>query len=155
MERVTRCNGAAVHGDGGYVLYWMTAYRRLHFNFALERALFWATELRKPLLIFEPLACRYRWASVRFHRFVMDGMRENLSASRRLPITYKAYVEKYPGEGKQVFAGLRSGACLIVTDDFPAFETPKWIDRVAAQSSVLVEKVDSNGLYPVRATDRV
>jgi deoxyribodipyrimidine photo-lyase len=50
---------------------------------------------------------------------------------------------------------IAADACVIVTDDFPAFEMPRWIAKVAANSAVLVEKVDSNGLFPMRATDRV
>src|SRR5262249_34028293 len=104
MERVTQCNASPVNGAGNYVLYWMTAYRRTHFNFALERAVFWATELRRPLLIFEAVACNYRWASRRFHQFIIDGMRENGLALKSAPVTYTPYVEQAPGEGKKVFS---------------------------------------------------
>ena len=155
MERVTQCNSSPVNGAGKYVLYWMTAYRRTHFNFALERAIFWATELRRPLLIFEPLACNYRWASTRFHQFIIDGMRERAAVLRGRPVTYKAYVEPSPGAGKKIFGSIAADACVIVTDDYPAFEAPRWIAKVADNSSVLVEKVDSNGLFPMRATDRL
>src|SRR5215471_12468575 len=98
MERVTRCNTAPINHAGHYVLYWMISYRRRHFNFALERAVFWASELRKPLVIFEPVACRYRWASVRFHTFITEGMRENVAAFSEAPVTYRPYVEPSPGE---------------------------------------------------------
>jgi len=81
MERVTPCNAAIVNGSEQSVLYWMTAYRRTHFNYALERAVFWATELRKPLLIFEPLACNYRWASIRAERPIFGLVRYMSSAS--------------------------------------------------------------------------
>src|SRR5262245_22246983 len=155
MERVTRCNSAEVNGSAEYVLYWMTAYRRTHFNYALERAVFWVTELRKPLLIFEPLACNYRWASERFHQFVVDGMREKQESLQNVPVTYRPYVEGSVGEGKKLFVQLMAHACLIVTDDYPAFEIPRWIAKVASRAKVLVEKVDSNGLFPMRATDRL
>jgi deoxyribodipyrimidine photo-lyase len=42
-----------------------------------------------------------------------------------------------------------------VTDDFPAFEIPGWIASMAARSPVLVEKVDSNGIFPMRSTKRL
>ena len=155
MERITQCNASPVNGAGKYVLYWMIAYRRTRFNFALDRSIFWATELRKPLLIFEPLVCNYRWASTRFHQFVIDGMRENLAALKSAPVTYLPFVEQEPGEAKKVWSELVADACLIVTDDYPAFEIPRWIEKVAARSPVLVEKVDSNGLFPMRSTERV
>ena len=44
---------------------------------------------------------------------------------------------------------------MIVTDDFPAFFLPRMVASAARQVSVLMEKVDSNGLLPIRWTDRV
>ena len=41
--------------SGDYVLYWMTAFRRTHWNFSLQRAVDWSKELNRPLLIFEAL----------------------------------------------------------------------------------------------------
>src|SRR5690348_13673773 len=114
MERVIQCNSPPVKGSGAYVLYWMTAYRRTHFNFARARR-FLGDRARKPLLIFEPLACNYRWASVRFHQFVIDGMRENFIALESAPVTYRPLVEPALGEGKKEFSNLAADACLIVT----------------------------------------
>jgi deoxyribodipyrimidine photo-lyase len=155
MERVTRCSRSEVNGAGDFVLYWMTAYRRRHFNFALERAVFWATELRKPLLIFEGLSSNYRWASDRLHAFVMQGMQDNRRDFKDSPATYLPFVEQAKGEGRKVFSGLSRRASVIVTDDFPAFEIPRWIQAVSSSVRVLVEKVDSNGLFPMRKTERL
>jgi deoxyribodipyrimidine photo-lyase len=155
MERVTQCNTRPIHGAGKHVLYWMTSYRRRRFNFALERAVFWATELRKPLIIIEALACRYPWVSARFHAFILEGMRDNLRDFNRSAATYLPLVEQTPGEGKAKISSLVAQACLVVTDDFPAFEIPRWIDAMASRSPVLVEKVDSNGLFPMRSTNRL
>ena len=155
MDRVIRCTTHEVNGGGEYVLYWMTAYRRRCFNFALERAVFWAVEMRKPLLIFEPLACRYPWASTRIHTFVMQGMRDNLKEFKGAPVTYVPFVEGSPGKGREWMSRIGRRACVIVTDDFPAFEIPKWIAAATTRFPVLFEKVDSNGIFPMRATDRV
>jgi deoxyribodipyrimidine photo-lyase len=133
----------------------MTAHRRRSFNFALERAAFWATELRKPLLVFEPVVAQYPWASARFHTFLIQGMRDNLREFKNSAATYYPYVEQSPGECAAVANRLNERACLIVTDDFPAFETPRWISSMARRSKVFVEKVDSNGLVPMRSTDRL
>lgn len=60
--RISAVNAAPVNPAGEYVLYWLVAQRRLHWNFALDRALEWAAELGKPLLIFEALRSDYPWA---------------------------------------------------------------------------------------------
>ena len=46
-------------------------YRRTRYNHALQRAIEWANELEKPLLVFEPLQLKYEWASDRFQQFIM------------------------------------------------------------------------------------
>jgi deoxyribodipyrimidine photo-lyase len=40
-----------VRGNGDFVLYWMTSFRRIRYNFAMDRAVDWAVQLGKPLVI--------------------------------------------------------------------------------------------------------
>jgi deoxyribodipyrimidine photo-lyase len=147
-----------VRGDGEFVLYWMTAFRRTRWNFALDRAVEWASELAKPLLVFEPLRIGYRWASDRIHRFVIDGMADNARRIEHLAgrgVRYLAYVERTADAGKGLLAELGRRACVVVTDDYPAFFLPRMLATAASRLPVRVEAVDSNGLVPLRATDRV
>jgi deoxyribodipyrimidine photo-lyase len=51
--RVRALNEQNPKSDGQYILYWMTATRRLSWNYSIDRALEYAEKLRKPLLIFE------------------------------------------------------------------------------------------------------
>ena len=60
--RVTRCNEIPVHENGDHVLYWMTAYRRIRWNFSLQHAVDCANHLSKPLVVFEALRAGYSWA---------------------------------------------------------------------------------------------
>ena len=153
--RVQACNSAAVDASGDFVLYWMTANRRRHWNFALQRAVHWAEELRRPLLVVEGLSCEYRWANERIHVALLQGMLENLRNFDGSAALYYPFVERFPGQGMGMMAALAERSCLVVTDDFPASEIPGWISVVAARSPVLVEKVDSNGIFPMRSTNRV
>ncbi|MCE2811206.1 MAG: deoxyribodipyrimidine photolyase, partial [Planctomycetaceae bacterium] len=85
-----RIRAATAHDarpDGGFVVYWMTAYRRLESNFALQRAVELAVAWNKPLIVLEGLRIGYRWASDRFHRFILDGMLDNQQSAETLPIT--------------------------------------------------------------------
>ena len=154
-HRVRVLNGSPVHHDGKFVLYWMVASRRTRFNFGLQRAVDWARELARPLVVLEALRCDYPWASERFHRFVLDGMADNATRLRKAGVYYYPYVEPQPGDGKGLLAELSRHACLVVTDDFPAFMLPRMLEAAANQSVVRLEAVDSNGLLPMRATDRV
>jgi deoxyribodipyrimidine photo-lyase len=94
-------------------------------NFALERAAAWAERLEKPLLILEALRCDYPWACDRFHRFILDGMRDNARAFEGDRVRYYPYVEPERGAGKGLLAALAARAAVVVTDDFPAFMIPR------------------------------
>ncbi len=152
--RVRVMNSAPVQGDGEWVLYWMVAVRRTRFNFALQRAAFWASELGRPLLVLEALRCDYPWASDRLHRFILGGMAENRRAFGRAGVTYHPYVEPALGAGRGLLEALAARAGVVVTDDCPAFFLPRMVAAAAARVPVLVEAVDGNGLLPLRAADR-
>lgn len=153
--RITAANSADLQPSADYVLYWMTAFRRLEDNFSLQRAVEHAVELQKPLLIFEALRSGYEWASVRLHRFVIQGMADNGKAAADASVSYYPYVEPTSDAGSGLLQELAKRACVIVTDDFPCFFLPKMLHAVAPRLPVKVEAVDSNGLYPMHNTDRI
>lgn len=156
--RIQACNDAPLRAERDFVLYWMIAFRRTQWNFSLDRAIEWARDLQKPLVIFEPLRVGYRWASERIHRFVIDGMADNAAHIRKLSrpgVHYFPYVEPQADAGKGLLAALAKRACVVVTDDFPSFFLPRMVEHAAAQLDVRLEAIDSNGLLPLRATDRV
>lgn len=153
-ERI-RSSAASTRTDARFVLYWMTASRRSGWNFGLQRSVNLALELGKPLMVLEALRCDYSWASDRTHGFVIDGMRDNARAFEGKPVLYRSYVEPAPGAGCGLVEGLAAEACAVVTDDFPAFFLPRMVDAVESRLDVRLERVDSNGIFPMRATDRV
>lgn len=141
--------------DGSHVLYWMVGFRRPRWNFALQHAAARASELGKPLLIFEALRLGYPWASDRFHQFILDGMRANASHFADKNVAYFPYVESTPGAGRGLLSALAKDACLIVSDDYPTFFVPKMQEAAAARIDLRFELVDSNGLFPIRGTQKV
>jgi deoxyribodipyrimidine photo-lyase len=140
--------------DAGHVLYWMTAFRRLSHNHALDRALEWAKELDLPLLIFEGLRSDYRWASDRMHRFCIDGMAEHRAELHDGPVGYLPYVEPTTGAGKGLLAALAADAAVVIADDAPFFFLPRMLEAAGEGLDTRLEAVDSNGLYPVRHAER-
>lgn len=152
--RIRSCNKNSANPGGDFILYWMIAYRRLHWNFALDRAVDWASRLKKPLVILEALRCDYPWASDRSHRFVFDGMAEKISALASSPVLYYPYVEAAHGAGKSLLEALAKRACVVVTDDYPGFFLPHMVEKAAARLPLLIEAVDCNGLLPLAACDK-
>jgi deoxyribodipyrimidine photo-lyase len=151
--RIFSLNGENPNPAGSYVLYWMVAARRPTWNFALQHARDCALKLGKPLLLLEGLRSDYRWASDRMHRFVIDGMADHAREFARRRIAYLAYVESEPGAGRGLLETLAKDACLVVTDDYPAFFLPRML-QAAGGIPVRLTAVDSNGLLPLRASGR-
>lgn len=152
--RVRALNAHDVRAQGGYVLLWMTAFRRHHDNFALDRALEHARALGRPLLIFEALRCGHRWASDRFHAFIADGMAERAAALSERGVGYYPYVEPAPGAGRGLLTALAERACVVVADDWPGFFHPRMLAAAAPQVGCAMEAVDANGLLPLAAAPK-
>ena len=154
LHRITQANDHPLRPDGRYVLLWMIAQRRLRYNFALDHAIDRAVTAGVPLIVLEPLRVRYRWASDRLHRFVIEGMRENAEAARSFPITYYPYVEPRPGAGTPLLHQLARHAHTVVTDEYPCFFLPHLIAAVRRRIPARLELVDGNGVLPLRLADR-
>ncbi len=153
--RIRALNDAPVRSNGRYVLYWMIAARRTRSNFSLDRAIELAREHDCPLMVLEALRVGYPWASDRFHSFVLDGMADNARELEGSGVLHHAYVEPQPGAGEGLLERLADDACVVVTDDYPGFFLPRMTAAAARKLSVRLEAVDSNGILPMRAADRV
>ena len=149
--RIRAVNAAAVREDGDYVLYWMIASRRLHFNFALDRALEHCAAFSRPLVIFEALRIGYRWASDRMHRFVIDGMADNARTCEEHKICYYPYVEPAPDADKGLLAAFAAHASIVVTDDYPCFFLPRMLESAGKKLRLALEAfVFLGGSLPFR-----
>ena len=153
-DRLALANDAPVREDGRYVVYWMLAQRRTRWNFGLQHAVARARALGKPLVVVEALSCSYRWAADRHHAFVIDGMRDQRDAFAAAGVTYLPYVEPEADAGKGLHAALAAEACLYVTDHWPCFHMPRWVELVAAEVDVRMETVDSCGVIPLRSAPK-
>lgn len=153
--RIRVIGAADVDRRADYVLYWMTAFRRTSWNFSLQRAVAWAAELDKPLVVLEALRVDYPWACDRLHAFVVEGMADNAAVLADRPVLYHPYVEPESGASTGLIAALARRAAVVVTDDYPCFFLPALVRAASRQIRVRFEAVDSNGILPMRATDRV
>ena len=152
--RIRAANAAELRPDGRYILYWMTAFRRLDYNSALARAAELAREFGRPIVILEALRTGYPHASDRLHAFVIDGMAEHARVLRRSAVTYYPYVEPARGAGRGLLDALARDAVAVIADDYPCFFLPRMVTAAAARLPVRLEAVDSNGLVPMRAPGR-
>ena len=135
--------------DGNYVLYWCQMFRRLHFNHALDYAVHMATELKKPLVIFEALKLNYPWASARFHQFLLEGMSENLQVAKTAKLNYWPFIETAKVKGHGLVKKLCNDACLLITDDYPQFIIPAHNRAISMEIDIPVTAIDGNSMVPL------
>ncbi len=154
-QRIRRLTQHPTRPDGRWVLYWMTSFRRTRFNFALDRALEHAKALNKPLVVLEALRVGYPDANDRLHTFILQGMAENARRFADSPVLHFPYVEETKGDGAGLLEALAGEACVVVGDDWPCYFVPRMQQAAAKRLEVSFEVVDSNGLWPMHATDRV
>ncbi|MDP3499692.1 MAG: deoxyribodipyrimidine photolyase [Myxococcales bacterium] len=154
-QRVRRLTEHPTKPDARWVLYWMTSFRRTRFNFALDRAIEHAKALKKPLVVLEALRVGYPDANDRLHTFILQGMAENARRFAQTPVLHFPYVEETKGDGAGLLEALAAEACVVVGDDWPCYFVPHMQAAAAKRLDVRFEVVDSNGLWPMLATDRV
>ncbi len=152
--RYTAVNQENINPQGKYVLYWMLAFRRLHSNFALQRAIAYSNQLQVPLVILEGIRIDYPWACDRFHQFMIDGMIDHQKelAQYQEQVFYYSFIETQKGQYKGLLPALAQDASIVITDDYPNFFMPKAIESAAQKIKVKLEKVDSNGIFPLSRT---
>ena len=153
-NRVHPANQKAPNEAGDFVVYWMISSRRLHWNFGLQRAIEWANQLKKPLLIVEGLRTDYPWANDRHHAFILEGMKANAVQALTLGANYRAFVATGEDSGKGLLESLWPRACVLITDLYPCFFLPKMVKKVSERAPLKMETVDSNGLIPLAHSDR-
>lgn len=143
-----------IRADGRYILYWMNANRRTRYNVALERAIGWSLELKKPLVVLEALSVDYPWASERHHQFILDGMSDQYDAFGSAEVAYYPYIEREHREGRGLVAQLAARASVVVTDYFPCFFLPSIVAHIGHSIECRMEAIDANGVLPVNAAGK-
>jgi deoxyribodipyrimidine photo-lyase len=152
-ERIRAVNGAPPRAERPLVVYWMHAHRRVRWNHALARAVELASQLGRPLLIAETIACDEPWASDRHHAFVLQGMAENRRRLAGGPVAYHPLVGSNPGEVERFLEALRPLAAAVVTDDFPGEPTGA-VEALGRYLDVRLEAVDAATVFPFRLSGR-
>jgi deoxyribodipyrimidine photo-lyase len=154
-ERIRYSNNRAANLSGTFVLYWMTAFRRLGSNFALDRAVAWAEATGKPLLILESFSLGFPWSSERHFWFVLQGMQEKAKKLQTGPALYLPVLEQSPGDIAKLLSREVGQLVCVITDDYPLRPWQRQIRQIGESLPICVEAVDSCGLVPLAASSRI
>jgi hypothetical protein len=116
-ERARTLRGGE-RGGGQAVIYWMRFALRGHDNPALDAARQLAANRGLPLQVVQVVHAADRFASDRFHRFVLEGARDVAAELAALNIAFACHVERQ-GHDQPVLALLAERAAVVVTEDMP------------------------------------
>ena len=140
--------------DSKYVVYWMISFKRIGYNFALQRAVEWANQLSQPLLILEPLILDYPMSSIRFHKFTLEGMKEVDEQVSSTKAFYYPFVEQSARESEGLLTEISKHASVVITDDYPTYFVPQMTAKASGEINTRYELVDSNGIVPIRLSEK-
>jgi DNA photolyase len=113
---------------GEYVLYWTHHALRTDENPALEVAKLLSEQLKLPLLVYQGLSEKYRFASDRHHTFILEAARDLECKYARLGISYLLHVDR-AGVRHPRLARLAKSSSVMVTD--------KAVDRASCASRMV------------------
>jgi len=144
-ERIKAFNGKSVNSSKSYVLYWMQAAQRAHFNHALELAIQKANDLEKPLVVVFGLTDEYPQANLRHYYFMLEGLRETEQQLRRRNIRM---VIRY-NRPDQAAIELSKNACIVITDSGHLKIQKEWRLKASRQINCLMLQVETNLIVPI------
>ncbi len=143
-ERIRALNRKEAVG-GSYVLYWMQASQRTHYNHALIYAARKANERRQPLLVFFGLTETYPGANLRHYRFMLEGLAEVQNSLTEMGI--RMVVRLRPPEKGAV--ELSRDASLVIVDRGYLKLQRRWREEAAAAMRCPLIQVESDVVVPV------
>lgn len=153
-ERVRPLNDARREGPGEFVLLWAAAALRVDENPALEVAIAEANARRLPVVVYQDLTWRARWATDRRFRFVLEGVPGLARDLAARGVTHLFRLERGPGDPSGTLLDLARRADLVVTEDVPTGGLARRRARLAEEAGVPVVAVDAACVLPMRLVGR-
>ena len=130
---------------GDYVLYWMQQSQRAEENHALEYAVELANHLNLPLLVVFGLTDAYPEANLRHYQFMIEGLKETVSALAKRGIMMVVY----KGEPPNVALTVGKKAAVIVCDRGYLRHQRNWRQKVARHALCRMVQVESDTIIPI------
>jgi deoxyribodipyrimidine photo-lyase len=130
---------------GEYVIYWMQASQRAHYNHPLEYAIQQANRLRLPVVAFFGLTPRYPEANLRHYTFMLEGLQETSATLKRKGIKLVVRL----GSPEKEIISLADRASLVVADRGYTSVQRKWREQAARRLKCPLIQVESDVIVPV------
>ena len=150
-QRIKLLNRKPTDRKGSYVLYWMQASQRSHWNHALDFAICQANQLELPLITFFGLTDRFPGANLRHYRFMLEGLAEVETSLENMGIRF--ILEKISPEFGVV--EMSKEAAIVVTDRGYLNIQRFWRQWAAEHCHCRMVQVESDAIVPIEiASDK-
>lgn len=136
-------------GEGNFVLYWMGSAMRTQENPALDVALSMAAAMGKPLLVYQALSQRYKFASDRHHTFIMQGVRDLQSQFNSAGISYAFHLETENDSGAHL-AKLASDSAITIVEEMPVDPQRRFLAALKRTCDSAIYAVDTACVVPMQ-----
>ena len=146
-QRIKLLNRQPTDKKGRYVLYWMQASQRTHWNHALDFAICQANQLELPLVTFFGLTDRFPGANLRHYEFMLDGLKEVERSLEEMRIRF--FLEKTSPEFGVV--DMSKDAAIVVTDRGYLNIQRFWRQWAAEHCHCRMMQVESDAIIPIEA----
>lgn len=131
--------------NGDYVLYWMQASPRSHWNHALEYAILKANELEKPLVTYFGITGDFPNSNTRHYHFLLQGLKETSADLEKKNINMVIW-NKNPVKGA---IEISKDAILTITDMGYLNIQREWRNETATMIDCPLIQVETNVIVPV------
>lgn len=146
-ERIEYLNSNTIQ-KGDYILYWMQASPRSHYNHALEYAIEKANELEKPIITYFGISKDFPNANYRHYYFLIQGLKETVLSLEKRNIPMVILVENSAKGAIE----LSKNAILAITDMGYLKIQREWREKVASAIKCPLIQVETNVIVPVQTT---
>ena len=132
---------------GQYIIYWMQASQRTHYNQALEMAIRIANQHSLPVMVYFELIDHFPEANLRHYYFMLEGLKEVSGELNDLGI--QIMINYPPDKQYSDLLELSRKAVMVITDcGYLRFQR-QWREKVAGQLPCMMMQVESDVVIPV------
>ncbi|MFA6711419.1 MAG: deoxyribodipyrimidine photo-lyase, partial [Candidatus Caldatribacteriota bacterium] len=135
--------------DGKYIIYWMQASQRVHYNQALETAIRIANQRSLPLLVYFEIRTDFPEANLRHYYFMLQGLQGVKHSLSQMGISMA--INAQDSGLNADLNNLAEDAAMVITDcGYLRFQT-EWRERYAQELPCLMIQVESDVIIPVES----
>jgi len=135
--------------EGKYIIYWMQASQRVHYNQALETAIRIANKRSLPLLVYFEIRTDFPEANLRHYYFMLQGLQGVKHRLNKMGISMVINIQNSPRYPN--LSNLAKDAVMVITDcGYLRFQN-EWWEKYAVELPCLMIQIESNVVIPVES----